>query len=103
MCDQNIRAYGQKVPFMGQEAYTTMFPAKLAFKKNIPIVMFRGIGEGYRHRAIVKPALPKDFETYWDRMKAVNDHAARCVQENKEDGYWFQDRWGNILSKKSDS
>ncbi len=98
LIDQRITDGGVSVPFLGKAAHTTIMPALLALRMNVPVVPVFSLRVGKQIR--VRFCEEMDFSKYEaneaDMVKATRDMTQKMeewIQENPAYWLWIHDRW----------
>lgn len=84
---------GARLPFLGQNALTSLAAARLALKYDIPMVPAYGTRVGQSSRFIVEfeaPIPPTDALTM---TRAFNDSLSARIVETPDQWYWMLRRW----------
>ena len=87
-------AEGARIPFLGHDALTSLSPAQLALKYDLPMIPAYGIREvgGNTFRVIFEAPIPHTDNITMTR--AFNDSLSTRILANPEQWYWMLRRWG---------
>jgi KDO2-lipid IV(A) lauroyltransferase len=90
LADQHIRD-GAVLDFLGHPATTTLSPAELALRYDVPLVpAFAPWEDGRRRILIEAPIPPSDPETM---MAEFNERLGAQVRRHPDQWHWLHDRW----------
>ncbi len=92
--DQKVTSGGILVPFFGKDALTTVFPARLSKKKNIPIVICenRRIGPMRYYNRFEGPFYAKDRSPE-EFTAFLNGFLEKHIKEDPTQWFWPHRRW----------
>jgi KDO2-lipid IV(A) lauroyltransferase len=107
LVDQAVQpSHGEIIPFMGHPAWTTVGPARLAVKYDLPIVpVFTYPSDGTRgpwlefDPMIVPSEAPEESRTPAGLMALINERIAARIRRDPHLWLWFHDRWKGIEEK----
>lgn len=86
-------AEGERLPFLGHDALTSLSAAQLALKYDLPMVPAYGIrtGDGSHFDVVFEDAIPHtDARTM---TQAFNDSLSARILEHPDQWYWMLRRW----------
>lgn len=90
LVDQFVQQ-GEVLSFMGQPAVTTLSPAELALRYELPLVPVFGLRVGRNVEVTLEdPIPPSDPETM---MQAFNDRLEAWVRAHPGQWFWLHQRW----------
>ena len=86
-------AEGVRIPFLGQDALTSLSAAQLALKYDIPMIPAYGVRteDGNAFRVAFEVPIPHTDAITMTR--AFNDSLSARIMENPEQWYWILRRW----------
>jgi Kdo2-lipid IVA lauroyltransferase/acyltransferase len=94
LLDQNTRAAGAMVPFLGRPAPTPLGVLTIARRRGVPLVPAAAVREDGRwviqHLAPIDPAPDADLEVLAGRL---NRALEALIRRNPAQWVWFHDRW----------
>jgi KDO2-lipid IV(A) lauroyltransferase len=98
LCDQHAGRKGMRIPFFGHECSTTLAPAKLAQKYQLPLftaVCFRvGLGQWRIEMGKEIPTrIDGRLRPAGEVMSDVNGAFETAVRRDPANSFWVQDRW----------
>ncbi|MFA6956752.1 MAG: lysophospholipid acyltransferase family protein [Thermoanaerobaculia bacterium] len=107
LVDQAVQpSQGEIIPFMGHPAWTTVGPARLAVKYDLPIVpVFTYPSDGGRkprlefEPMIVPSEAPDASRTPAGIMTLLNERISARIRRDPHLWLWFHDRWKGIDEK----
>lgn len=84
---------GERIPFLGHDALTSLAAARLALKYNIPMVPAYGTRVGDRSNFTVEFEPPIPHTDSLSMTQAFNDSLSARVLDKPDQWYWLLDRW----------
>lgn len=94
LLDQNTRAAGAMVPFLGRPAPTPLGVLAIARRRCVPLVPAAAVREDgrwvIRHLAPIQPGPDDDLEALAGRL---NRALEALIRRNPAQWVWFHDRW----------
>jgi len=104
LVDQAVQpSQGEIIPFMGHPAWTTVGPARLAVKYDLPIVpVFTYPSDGKRkpwlefEPMIVPSEAPEASRTPAGLMTLLNERISARIRRDPHLWLWFHDRWKGV-------
>jgi KDO2-lipid IV(A) lauroyltransferase len=107
LLDQDAKAAGVLVPFLGHLASTPVGPIKLAKKFGTPVLPCHVIREAddFHMSFLIEPPLEgKDGRPFGEDVnrsaEQCNDAISRWIRENPEQWMWMYPRWESTLNDK---
>tara|TARA_A100000164_G_scaffold203892_1_gene180912 strand:- start:167 stop:1024 length:858 start_codon:yes stop_codon:yes gene_type:complete len=94
MIDQRV-SEGEKIPLLGESAFTSTLPAQLAtkFKMDIvPITLKRNKDNSFKMR-LLTPIKPQNFKSKIEITKKLNQVLEKMIIENPDQWIWTHNRW----------
>lgn len=104
LVDQAVQpSHGEIIPFMGLQAWTTVGPARLAVKYDIPVVpvFTYPSDEGRRpwlefETMILPSEAPPECRTPAGLMGLINERISARIRRDPHLWLWFHDRWKGV-------
>ena len=101
LADQNVGSLGEKVPFFGKDASTTITPAFFALNLNrvmVPLACCRSVDDGKFMLMIGNPIYPdNEFSSRKKKIlemtKKMNEELEKLILQFPDQYLWSHDRW----------
>ena len=86
-------ASGERIPFLGSDALTSLSAAQLALKYDLPMICAYGIRNSDGNTFSVEFETPIPHTTPITMTRAFNDSLSARIMKNPEQWYWMLRRW----------
>ena len=89
-------ADGERLPFMGHEALTSLSAARLALKYDIPLIPVYGTRLGENGEIDVEFEAPIPHTDARTMTQVFNDSLSARILEHPDQWYWMLRRWKDV-------